>query len=142
MADDTHSGGCLCGAVRYSVQGEMRPVVACHCSQCRKTSGNYVTASAVLKANLSVEGADSVTWFRSSEQAQRGFCSVCGSNLFWRRDDGDYISMMAGTIDGPTGLRTAAHIFLDDKGDYYEIEGDFAQHKDGDHDVWPIPPVG
>ena len=142
MANDAHSGGCLCGAVRYAVRGPLRPVVACHCSQCRKTSGNYVAASAARKADLSVEDKGALSWFRSSDFAQRGFCRTCGSNLFWRSDDGDYISVMAGTLDGPTGLRTAAHIFIDDKGDYYEIEGDFTQHRDGNHDVWPKPPTG
>jgi hypothetical protein len=135
--DQVATGGCLCGAVRYSVLGEMRPVVACHCSQCRKTSGHFVSATAVQREDLAIEDDGAVTWFRSSSKAQRGFCKVCGSNLFWQGDEAGHTSIMAGTLDGPTGLRTAAHIFLDDKGDYYDIVGDFARHGDGNHDVWP-----
>lgn len=142
MAKAQHTGSCLCGAVRYSVVGEMRPIVACHCSQCRKTSGHFAAATAVRKEGLTIEDEGSLAWFKSSDFARRGFCQTCGSNLFWQRDGVEYISIWAGTFDGPTGLRTAAHLFVDDKGDYYDIAGDFAQHKDGNHNVWPKPPSG
>src|SRR5690349_241487 len=80
-------GGCLCGSVTYVLKGELRPVVACHCVQCRKTSGHYVAATQVAAEDALVSGK-ALTWFRSSGHAERGFCSVCGSNLFWRRVGG------------------------------------------------------
>ncbi len=46
------TGGCLCGAVRYELQGRLRAVVACHCGQCRRTSGHYVAATAVRHDRL------------------------------------------------------------------------------------------
>lgn len=141
MANDTHTGGCLCGAVRYAVRGPLRPVVACHCSQCRRTSGHHVAATAARKADLSVPGADSVTWFRSSEQARRGFCRTCGANLFWQRDGSGQVGIMAGSLDPPSGLQTAAHIFVQDKGDYYDISGDFARLDHGDHGI-EVPAPG
>lgn len=118
----TRNGGCLCGAVRYSVAGPMRPVIACHCEQCRRSSGNYVTATSCDRRALTFTGQ--VTWYRSSDTARRGFCGVCGANLFWD-GPGSNISIMAGTLDGQTGLSLAGHIFCADKGDYYEI-GDVA----------------
>ena len=112
------TGGCLCGAVTYTVSGPMRPVVACHCSQCRKTSGHYVSATSANRADVKITGE--VTWYASSDQARRGFCPVCGSNLFWD-GPGENISIFAGTLDGATGLSTAGHIFCADKGDYYDL---------------------
>ena len=125
MAD----GGCLCGAVRYAVEGPLRPVVACHCSQCRRTSGHHVAATSAPRGSVRVRGE--VTWHASSEQARRGFCGVCGSNLFWD-GGGDNLSIMAGTLDGPTGLAMAGHIFVADGGDYYAIADGLSQSEGSD----------
>lgn len=112
------TGGCLCGAVTFRVTGPLRPVVACHCTQCRRTSGHHVAATSALREDVEVSGA--VTWYRSSEAARRGFCPVCGSQLFWD-GPGTHLSIFAGSLDAPTGLSLAGHIFCADKGDYYEI---------------------
>ncbi|TCP20905.1 hypothetical protein EV656_11526 [Rhodovulum adriaticum] len=114
------TGSCLCGAVRYRVNGPLRPVIACHCTQCRKTSGHHVAATSAPRD--SVEIAGQVNWYRSSPAARRGFCPVCGSNLFWD-GPGTHLSIFAGTLDGDPGVRLAGHIFCADKGAYYEIEG-------------------
>ena len=111
-------GGCLCGAVRYEARAPLRPVVACHCSQCRRTSGSHVAATSAPRASVRIRGE--VTWFASSATARRGFCGTCGSNLFWD-GGGASLSIMAGTLDAPTGLAMAGHIFVGDKGDWYEI---------------------
>lgn len=111
-------GGCLCGAVRYATPGPLRPIVACHCSQCRRATGNYVAATSAPREGVRITGE--VTWFASSAEARRGFCARCGSNLFWD-GGGANLSIMAGTLDGPTGLRLAGHIFCADRGDWYEI---------------------
>lgn len=118
-------GACLCGAVSYRVDGELRPVIACHCSQCRKTSGHYVAATAADDIAIHVTDSEkALRWYQSSSFAQRGFCSRCGSNLFWKRDDASHTSIMAGTLNGDTGLRIEAHIFTADKGDYYALDAD------------------
>ena len=112
------TGSCLCGGITYSVTGPMRPVIACHCTQCRKTSGHHVAATSAPRGVIRITGE--VRWFQSSGTARRGFCPVCGSNLFWD-GPGANLSIMAGTLDGATGLKTRGHIFCADKGDYYEI---------------------
>lgn len=112
------TGSCLCGAVHFSVTGPLRPVVACHCVQCRKTSGHFVAATSALREGVEIEGE--VTWFQSSESARRGFCGVCGSSLFWD-GPGVNLSIHAGSLDLPTGLSLVGHIYCGDKGDYYEI---------------------
>ena len=117
------NGSCLCGAVQFEVQGPLRPSVGCHCTQCRKTSGHYWSATQVAGENLHIKDPDrALRWYRSSPQAERGFCSTCGSSLFWRHEeDGGAVSIGSGTIDGETGVTTAKHIHTDTKGDYYEI---------------------
>ncbi|MEM9971275.1 MAG: GFA family protein [Pseudomonadota bacterium] len=123
MRDQT-TGGCLCEAVRYTVTGPLRPVIACHCKQCRKTSGHHVAATSAPRGAIAVTGE--ITWYASSETAKRGFCAICGSNLLWD-GGGSNISIFAGTLDGDTGLTTQGHIFCDDKGDYYEIDDGLPQ---------------
>ncbi|MBO3760689.1 GFA family protein [Ciceribacter sp. L1K22] len=120
--NDEHRGGCLCGAVRFSTRGPLREVIACHCSQCRKQTGLYYAATNVARDRIEVEGADNVTWYRASDTASRGFCRVCGSALFWQGDGEDYVSVMAGAFEQPSGLSIGYHIFCADKGDFYEID--------------------
>ena len=114
-------GSCLCGQVRYRVHGTLRSVVGCHCSQCRKASGHYVAATQALKEQLEIEGQSHITWYQSSAEARRGFCKTCGSQLFWTQLDSDRISIMAGTLDGETGLTMDRQIYSETKGDYYEL---------------------
>lgn len=129
-------GGCLCGAVRYEVHGPLRPVVTCHCEMCRRTSGHHVAASACRREDLQLhDKASALRWFRSSPGAHRGFCSVCGSNLFWEPATGSHVSIMAGTLDRPTGLSIAAHIYADEADDYYRICNDAPRFTDGEHGV-------
>jgi hypothetical protein len=129
------TGGCLCGAVRYEVRGPLRDVVVCHCSQCRRTSGHFGAFAATRSEDLVLIKAEALRWYRSSESARRGFCGVCGSNLFWEPDSGGRVSIGAGTLDLPTGLATAAHVFVEDAGDYYTIADGLPQRADGDHGV-------
>ncbi len=129
---ETRHGSCLCGAVTYRVSGPLRPVIACHCAQCRKTSGHHVAATSALRVSVQIDGT--VQWFQSSETAQRGFCPVCGSNLFWH-GPGDNLSIFAGTLDAPTGMTLAGHIFCADKGDYYRIDDSLPTAEQDDPDL-------
>lgn len=125
-------GSCLCGAVRYRVNGALRPVIACHCQQCRKSSGHHVAATSALRDAVEIEGE--VTWYASSDTAHRGFCSTCGSNLFWD-GPGSHLSIFAGTLDGDPGVRLAGHIFCADKGAYYEIADGLPQAAQDDPEL-------
>ena len=121
-------GTCLCCAVSFEVAGKLaHPPDACHCSQCRKQSGHFFASANVPREALTIHGADSLTWFRSSEQVRRGFCSVCGCSLFWDPLKEDFIAIAMGAFDGPTGTRLANHIFVRDKGDYYDISDGLPQ---------------
>lgn len=114
-------GSCLCGAVRYTISGPARAVVACHCGQCRKTSGHYVAATRADDSQLAITGLEAVTWFQSSAQARRGFCRHCGSPLFWKETGSDRTSIMAGSIDGRSGLVMDRQLHAASKADYYAL---------------------
>ena len=114
------NGSCMCGQVTYQINGALRPITACHCTQCRKSSGHYSAATSTPNENLTTKG-DSLKWFKSSDVASRGFCGTCGSNLFWRPVGKGRTSIFSGSIDGPTELKIENQIFVEDKGDYYEL---------------------
>lgn len=116
-----HKGSCECGAVAFEIDGPLRNVVFCHCSQCRKTSGHHWAATSVPNEALRFVREDGLKWFRSSDGAQRGFCDGCGSSLFFRPDGQGRTAIGAGTLDNPTGLTAERHIFVASKGDYYSI---------------------
>lgn len=113
-------GSCNCGSVTWEAIGEIRPVVACHCSQCRKQSGLYYAATAADDENLTING-DTLKWYHASPDAKRGFCGECGSALFWKHEKEDFTSILAGSIDGDAGLEIEKHIYTIDKPDWYEI---------------------
>ena len=124
-----HSGSCLCGAVTFEVAAELPPPDGCHCTMCRKSSGHFFASSDVARAALTIHGADKLTWYRSSEKVRRGFCSSCGSSLFWDPIQKDRIGIAMGALDSPTGTRLGMHIFVADKGDYYDIADGVPQHQ-------------
>lgn len=116
-----HKGSCLCGAVSFEVAGTLPPPDACHCSKCRKQSGHFFASTDVPRAAVTMHTADTLTWFRSSEKVRRGFCAVCGSTLFWDPIERDWLGIAMGAFEPPTHTKLKAHIFVADKGDYYDI---------------------
>jgi hypothetical protein len=128
----THTGRCLCGAVSFETEGPLRPITACHCSQCRRQTGLYYAATSTSADRLTIRGEEKLNWYRASDAAGRGFCSNCGSALFWRADGAESISILAGAFDQPLGVATGVHIYCADKGDFYEIPDDGARRYPGD----------
>ena len=122
-------GSCLCGAVRFNVEGELAGGDACHCVQCRKHSGHYFASTDVPKSALTVEGEDQLAWYQSSDRVRRGFCKVCGSSLFWDPVQSGKIAVAMGAFDDPTGTSLHMHIFVAEKGDYYDIADGLPQHE-------------
>ena len=117
----TASGGCLCGAVSYEIHGPLRNVVACHCSQCRRTHGHFAAYSRCRTGDLKFTEDRGLKWYVSSDKARRGFCRECGASLFWQPANAAETSVSAGSLDQPSGLILAGHIFCDDIADYYTV---------------------
>lgn len=126
MSDETErarfvTGSCLCGSVRYRVRGPLRDVLVCHCIFCRRMNTHVGAYAACAVSDLEIESARSLRWHRSSPKARRGFCSKCGSALFWEPTPVTHISISAGSLNAPTGLKIKEHICTAQKGDYYVI---------------------
>lgn len=120
----THTGGCLCEGVRYRISGALRGVIACHCAQCRRTSGHHAAMTSAISARIELTASETLLWYKSSDGAERGFCGRCGGNLFWRQFGRDETSITAGTLDTPTNVALEEHIFVADQSDYYKISDD------------------
>lgn len=114
-------GACVCGRVSFTVVGNLRPADACHCVQCRKQSGHYFASTNVPRTHLTLSGQENVSWYQSSVDVRRGFCSTCGSFLFWDPPARDWIAVAMGAFDSPTSTHLEKHIFVAEKGDYYQI---------------------
>ena len=126
---ETHTGSCLCGAVRFEVQGALGRPDACHCVQCRKFSGHYFVSTDLKPEAVTIRGADKITWYQSSAKVRRGFCCVCGSSLFFEPISKTFIAIAMGAFDQPTDTHIALHIFMAEKGDYYDIADGLPQHQ-------------
>jgi hypothetical protein len=127
------TGGCLCGRVRYEVRGPLRDVLICHCEECRRWHGHFSAFTDAGREDLILANDASLRWIdspNSDANARRGFCAECGSSLFWDAPGRETISIAAGTLDQPTGLRTAAHWFVTQAADYYELPDDGLERHD------------
>ena len=111
-------GQCLCGAVRFTAKKAANEVGACHCAMCRRWSGSPLM-TVDCGTEVVFEGADNISVYDSSEWAERGFCSVCGSNLFYRLKHNGEHQMLAGLFDDPDGLQLEHQVFIDQKPDFY-----------------------
>jgi hypothetical protein len=117
-------GSCLCGSVRIRIEEPLeKQPEACHCTQCRKQTGNFLVAVNVRRTALTITGSETVKWYQSSEKVQRGFCSTCGSVLFWSPTIAGYewTGVALGCLDTQLPLKIAKHTFVSNKGTYYEI---------------------
>jgi len=117
----------LCGAVRYEVRGTLRDVLICHCEECRRWHGHVSASTAARREDLVLLEQHGLRWIqspRSDAGARRGFCGECGSSLFWDAPERPTVSIAAGTLDEPTGLRSAAHWYVSQAGDYYDLPAD------------------
>ncbi len=124
----SHRGRCLCGAIRFDIAGPMASVVVCHCEMCRRFHGHFGAYSTAKLADFSYLTAARPAWYQSSPFARRAFCPTCGSSLFWERLDSGQIDVAVGCLDQPTGLAIGKHIYVTDKGDYYELTDGLPQH--------------
>lgn len=110
----THSGSCLCGAVRFEVTGEFERFYLCHCSHCRKDSGSAHAAN-LFSSRARVcwlSGEDRLSHFRlPGTRHARSFCSICGSALPSVQMDGALLVVPAGSLDGAVPRMPDAHIF-------------------------------
>jgi hypothetical protein len=118
----TIRGGCLCGAVRYEIDGSFAAAGHCHCSMCRKSHGAaFATWAFVSPEQFKwTSGVEFVEAYQSSPELERRFCRKCGSPLV-ATHDGKAMEVVLGTVDGDPGVRPREHIFVGSKAPWYEI---------------------
>lgn len=126
---EVHHAQCLCGTIQFSVDGPLPPGDACHCGQCRRQSGHYWASTDVERERVTISGEDALTWYQSSEKVRRGFCRTCGSVLLWDVPGRSRLAIALGAFDQPTGTSLEKRIFVDSKGDYYEIADGLPQNQ-------------
>ena len=128
------SGSCLCGCVRYEIDGKLGPVGHCHCVTCRKAQGGaFVTNAPVrLKYFQLLSGADSVAEYESSPGKKRCFCRSCGSPLWSRREsEPEILRIRLGLLDSDPERRPLAHVWVSEKAPWFEITDALPQSQRG-----------
>ena len=131
------SGGCLCGAVRYSIATTLKRITHCHCSMCRKQHGAaFATYAMIGSKHVSIDDAGGqLRTYTSSPGVSRQFCGVCGSSLFWHTDAAPkLIDVALGTLDDDPDKTAFAHIFVASKAPWYEITDALPQYPESTPD--------
>jgi len=122
-------GSCLCGGVKYRINGALTRALNCHCSMCRKAQGAAFRSRA--RANAAefewVQGEDLVTFYESSAGNFRGFCRVCGSPIVSKFSDSPYCGVPLGTLDDDPCVRPELHVHVESKAPWFTITDDLPQ---------------
>ncbi|RZI82944.1 MAG: GFA family protein [Rubrivivax sp.] len=129
--DKQLKGGCLCGAVEYSVPDAFEYARFCHCSECRRFSGSAFSAFGGLpKASFKVtKGADSIKHYAKSEQSVLGFCEHCGSSLYADKPLRGMLHLRLGTLRDAPSLKPRSHVFVGSKAPWFDIKDGLAQYE-------------
>ncbi len=125
-------GSCLCGAITIKLAQIVGNSDACHCRECRKWTGHFLASVDVKREAISIIGEEHLNWYQSSEKVRRGFCRHCGSSLLFDPLDKkkhDWLAIALGCFDGDTGITLEKHIFVAEKGDYYQISDNLPQRQ-------------
>jgi hypothetical protein len=112
-------GKCMCGAIKFSATAKKPRVVACHCDMCRRWSAGPFMA--VNCQTVAFESQENIGRIRSSDWAERGFCTKCGSNLFYHIVESSDYQIAAGLLDDQSKLRMSLQVFTDSKPEFYEF---------------------
>lgn len=127
-----YQGSCLCGGIRFRIEGRLEPIQICHCSQCRKAQGTaFATNIPVSTSAFSLlSGEALLKVYESSPGKERVFCSQCGSPLLSRRrDKPDVVRIRAGLIDGKLDIKPDAHAYVGSKSDWWTINDDLPAYE-------------
>jgi len=126
-----HEGTCLCGRVRYRIEGPVANMSNCHCTDCRQHSGAaFVSFVEAPKTALSfLSGRDELTTHEAASGTRRQFCRHCGSSLFCFVDTDDLVEIAAATLTTPLSLRPEYHIFVRSKVSWFDIQDGKPQHQ-------------
>ena len=124
------TGRCECGGVAFEVSAELRDVSNCHCGRCRRFTGHHMAATGAPASAVHIGTDASLAWYSPEPSVAYGFCRTCGSSLFWRSvDRPDCLSICAGSLDQPTGLRTIEAWWVAEHADYHHRDPGLIEHE-------------
>jgi len=130
-------GACLCGKVKYEIDGKPRWMYQCHCGKCRAATGAPFATNMIVDAEKFrlVAGKECLTAFESSPQKFRYFCASCGSPIYSHGEKTKHVvSVRSGTLSEDPGVRVAYHAFTGSRAAWDEIRDDLPQFEE-----WPDP---
>jgi len=136
------TGRCLCGGVRFEINGRLGPVIYCHCSMCRRATGSsFATNASVQTENLRIlKGQELIKEYESSPGNRRAFCSKCGSPVYGTFADIPSVRRVRlGALDSVEGAKSVAHIWIGSKSDWFEITDSLEQFKEEPLDSYCAP---
>lgn len=112
------NGSCLCGSVKITALAANPNIGVCHCSMCRKWAGGPLL-TIDCESQVLFDGEEYISSYSSSDWAERGFCSQCGSNLFYRLKQNNQYIVPVGLFEVKGAFRLDHQVFIDDKPTYY-----------------------
>jgi hypothetical protein len=118
---DRLTGRCHCGAVRLSMPASAAGILACHCEDCRRMHGNFNAFLAVPAADVTLDGADALTWYPSSPDSRRAFCKTCGGRVLKEITASGRWLVSAGLIDDLAGRRIVRNLWEQSKPGWYDL---------------------
>ena len=133
VMSEHYFGSCLCGDIRYRVDGQLSDFGYCHCPSCRKASGSAHAANAgVLRKDFKLEDPHQrLREYESSPGKMRVFCGRCGSPIYaYLTDTSDIIRIRLGSLDTPLNKQAKAHTFVGSKASWDVIGDDLPQFED------------
>jgi hypothetical protein len=127
-------GSCLCGDIRYEINGPLTDARNCHCSICRKAhSAAFRSRATVQVADFRwLAGENLLSFYETSKGNHRGFCRVCGSAVLSRFDHSpNEYGLPLGLLDDDPGVRPEMHIHVGSKAPWFAITDDLPQFSEG-----------
>lgn len=127
-------GSCLCGSIKYRIDGPLADFTYCHCSICRKSHGTAFRARALIRtADFHLlSGKELITYYESTPDTRRGFCRRCGSPILTRFGRNPaYLGLPLGALDTDPAIRPAKHVHVTSKAAWFSITDDLPQFPEG-----------
>ncbi len=136
------SGGYQGDGVRYRVEEPLRDNDKCHSEPCPRITGHHMAATAASVDEDQFESDATLGWYQRTAGTRYGFCTTCGSTLFWSAaDKADMLSIAAGSIDQPSGLVTVVAMYADEAPDFHRLDTTiptFGRDRPVDDPSWPV----
>ena len=128
---EKYAGRCLCGTTQYEATGEPVAAVLCHCSMCRRAAGAPAVAWAMFASDQFVVTGGQIAKYLSSDGAERGFCSGCGTTLTFSADYlPGLVDVTISSLDDPSRLSPSMHIWESRRLDWFVSADPWPRHKE------------